>query len=69
MDDQKRYARLWLTYPVQMRDRLYALARELDLPIVKLCVLCVAIGLRDLESRVYHDLPSLPPDDPSLADG
>lgn len=70
MADQspRQHARLWLTYPAQLRDRLYALASDLSVSVVQLAVVCLAIGLREMESRVYHDPPALPPDDPSIVD-
>lgn len=57
-------ARLWLTYPRQMRDRLYALADAVGQGVMPVAVLALAIGLRELESRIYADPPPLPPDDP-----
>ena len=57
-------ARIWLTYPRQMRDRLYALAEHLGQGVTPVLVLALAIGLREIESRVYAEPPPLPDDDP-----
>lgn len=55
--DDNRYSRIWLTYPVDMRDRLYRIASDIDSRINPVMVLALRIGLRELELRLYGFSP------------
>lgn len=55
--DDSRYARIWITYPVDMRDRLYRIASDIDARVNPVMVLALRIGLRELELRLYGSSP------------